>query len=81
MNLYDGRKAIDKEITFVDIDEDGKVVYQKTISMREFTDIFTINNCKFLKEFVLSNINDKTWLNVNYGEGINARKKVYKKAL
>lgn len=84
IDAYDNREALDKDITFVDIGNDGNIVYKKTISMKDFVQIFKMKNFYILESFMLYNIKDKSDLRLDYSDKLNERidaKKVYKKSL
>ncbi len=84
IDAYDNREALDKDITFVDIGNDGNIVYKKTISIKEFVQIFKMKNFYILENFMLYNIKDNSGLKLDYGDKLNERidaKKVYKKSL
>ena len=84
IDIYDNREALDKDITFVDIGNDGNVVYKKTIPIKEFVQIFKMKNFYILEDFMLYNIKDNSDLRIDYSDKLNERidaQKVYKKSL
>lgn len=84
IDAYDNREALEKDITFVDIGNDGNIVYKKTISIKEFVQIFKMKNFYILEDFMLYNIKDNSGLRLDYSDKLNERidaQKVYKKSL
>ena len=84
IDAYDNREALEKDITFVDIGNDGNIVYKKTIPIKEFVQIFKMKNFYILEDFMLYNIKDNSGLRLDYSDKLNERidaQKVYKKSL